>query len=75
MYHRKIELPSAALLQGDEQIAQDPAARLWAALIICGLPLIGAYLLVQFLWSDVKAVARGLRFFYSALSEELIRKP
>ena len=45
--------------------------RLMAALIIAVLPFLLLALMVQFVWSDIKAAGRGLRFAYRIVVAEL----
>ena len=81
MFHEKIEFRTAVQVSARrlndpiELSDKQPAAKFWAFLIVCGLPFFLIYLLFRFLWSDLKALGRGLRLFQSVLAEELSRKP
>jgi hypothetical protein len=52
----------------------DATARIGAALIIGALPFLALWLLVRFIWQDLKAIFRGAGFFYRAVAEDLSRK-
>ncbi|MEO6224447.1 MAG: hypothetical protein ABIO80_01140 [Sphingomicrobium sp.] len=79
MYHEKIDQRAAVRIAGGtaflpaEHRSATVTARLWAALVVCGLPLFAIYLLAQLLYSDVKKMVRGARIFRSAMAEELSR--
>ena len=79
MYHKPIDRSAARQIEAGsplvemEQLGPSSATRLWSVLIVCGLPLIGIYVLFNLLWSDFKALGRGLSLFHSAVNEELSR--
>lgn len=50
------------------------ATRIMALLIIAALPFLLVWLVVRFVWSDVKLIGRGIRFAFQVLTEELSRK-
>jgi hypothetical protein len=55
-------------------IQREGSARIGAALIICSLPFLAVWLVIRFIWQDLKAIIRGLRLFYRAVAEELSRQ-
>jgi hypothetical protein len=77
MYHQPVERLSAieveagAVLGGNQPARPDFAVRLWSIAILCGLPLIGLYLLFRLAWADVRALGRGIRLFSGAVADEL----
>ena len=76
MYHAPIYRSAATPLEIDAHIAQPQpgaGARIASVLIVCGLPLIGIFLLLRFVLLDLLAVARGVRLFHRAVTEELGR--
>lgn len=77
--------PRAAELEGvtgsfhadSEPVVAEPsmADRLMAVLIIAAVPFLIVSFMIRFVWSDVKAVVRGLRFAYRTVVEELTHRP
>jgi hypothetical protein len=79
MYHQKfdrsIAVPVAART-GVSSVAPrslDATARLAAALIVLGSPLIILWLIVRAVWNDAKAVGRGIAVFHRGIAEEFTR--
>lgn len=80
MYHQKIIVEDAVpinLAAAESDLVPDEAnmaTRLMALLVIAALPFLIAAFLVRFVWSDVKAIGRGLKSAFRAITEELSRK-
>lgn len=81
MYHQKIivedAVPISLAVPECDPVPETAtlATRLMALLIVAALPFMIAAFIVRFVWSDVKAIGRGLRFAVRVLTEELSRKP
>ena len=81
MYHHKFNeadaVPLDAIEMDRDLVAAEPdlAARAMAILMIAALPFLLLAFLVRFVWSDVKALGRGLRGAYRVYAEAFAQKP
>ena len=53
---------------------QEASVKMGAAFIVAALPFVGLWLLLRWAWQDLKAIVRGIRLFYRAVTDELSRQ-
>ena len=78
----KVTAPSEFLSSLDAEILsneglcrpQEASTKMGAALIVAALPFIGLWLLLRWVGQDLKAIVRGIRLFYRAVTDELSRQ-